>query len=135
MTREFKFRAWDKEKKLLGYFSLQDIDYDEDCGTYFNASNLKGYFQFEYNYYDNQSHNDKQILMQFTGLQDKNGKNIYEGDIVKRIDNGKIVDVLYWFGGFLPFAPICKVQGVNPKDVVIIGNIYENPELLGVNDE
>lgn len=79
--REIKFRAWNKIDKEMGIpFTLDDLYQAGLC-------QLKKKHEEE-NY----------ILMQFTGLHDKNGKEIYEGDIVKH----------------------CEV----------IGNIYENPELL-----
>jgi len=74
-------------------------------------------------------HNYNDTVMQFTGLLDKNGKEIYEGDIVR--GQHKIigdwtakVDFLatgIWFGG----AKFSEVENYE-----IIGNIYENPELL-----
>jgi hypothetical protein len=65
--------------------------------------------------------------MQFTGLHDKNGKEIYEGDIVK---SGNFTDsVIYWRCGF----GTGEGQDFTPLDqnvIEVIGNIYENPELL-----
>jgi YopX protein len=75
-------------------------------------------------------------LMQFTGLKDKNGKEIYEGDIVRRQWEGQndthheeIYEV-YWANGYyLKPQPKAHPSHVS-SDVEVIGNIYENPELL-----
>lgn len=74
------------------------------------------------------------IVEQYTGLKDKNGKEIYEGDIVRYVDdwdeNGEIV---YDDGGFEVHWPIEleRLEGDIADMMEIIGNIHENPELLG----
>ena len=135
--REIKFRAWNKEKKKiyrfddLQYcneynllaFGLNKDDYEKDGGQYCNLS----------------CDIDDLIIMQFTGLKDKQGKEIYEGDI------GKLT---IQFGDYPPFNEY-GVMTFNEeafysfkfeaetdygngdvKSVEVIGNIYENPELL-----
>ena len=71
---------------------------------------------------------------QFTGLLDKNGKKIFEGDIVDILtENEKIGVVAYEDGGFLVNADGFCVDfhsNINGTDLVVIGNIYDNPELL-----
>ena len=110
--REIKFRVWDGER-----FDFIVLD-NENCGA--------GWKQ------------DKQIVFQqFTGLLDKADKEIYEGDLVKK---GKMTIEVTWYNaasGFNPFT-YCALghKQVNSEgcwlscDVEIIGNIYENPNLL-----
>lgn len=70
-------------------------------------------------------------IMQFTGLYDKNGKEIYEGDIVIHINTGGEHEQVYWNKEDACFA--CKggehESWLDPG-YEVIGNIYENPELL-----
>ena len=76
---------------------------------------------------------------QYTGLNDKNGKRIFEGDIVDILtENEEIGVVAYEDGGFLVDADGFCVDfhaNINGTDLEIIGNVHDNPELLGGNDE
>ena len=75
------------------------------------------------------------IVEQFTGLHDRNGKEIYEGDKVKR--NGIVYEVVWYKSAWhlmnedekaIWHQAVCN--GANPIKVEVIGNIHENPELL-----
>jgi uncharacterized phage protein (TIGR01671 family) len=73
-------------------------------------------------------------LMQFTGLKDKNGKEIYEGDIVKYDFAGEYIEEVKWgnwkdeqLGGSGFALPYFFREG---EDCEVIGNVWENPELL-----
>ena len=124
--REIKFRAWHKEEKIIGEVLGIDILYKE---IFFSNEDVDCYEHTDF----------KDIeLMQYTGLKDKNNKEIYEGDIVKLRTNhgiGVVKNYDEW-GAFVveyikprPLA----VLGTNyyKEDIEVIGNIYENPELLG----
>ena len=117
--REIKFRAWDKKNKCWFKTELE-----------FYGFHLWG----ECTLLCPPNANDLQNLevTQFTGLKDRNGKEIYEGDILT--DN----IVVKWRDDWASFA-LDKYgwmhdhyfgEGVNAKDIEIIGNIYENPDLL-----
>jgi len=103
--REIKFRAWNK-----------------NVGT-MTTSIWPSLSQFK-------SEDKEHVFMQFTGLLDKNGKEIFEGDIVRYFVNGmEIIDKVIWIMGFFAVSKYCgQIISFNPIEV--IGNIYENPGLL-----
>ena len=84
---------------------------------------------------------DPSTIGQYTGLTDKNGKKIFEGDIVREDDvvrNGKIQ--IEGQAGRVSFVKCCYIiefgeswdfLATNAKSVKVIGNIHDNPELLG----
>lgn len=83
---------------------------------------------------------DPETIGQYTGLKDKNGKKIFEGDIVchdfgeKQI--GKQYAIVKWSEKYASFQlkPIDDWMFCNLSDVEVIGNIYDNPELEVTND-
>ena len=104
MNRTIKFRCWNKKEKKM-YFDITDL-------AYTNSSN-----GFE--------------LMQFTGLLDKNGKEIYEGDIMALKTKGIFRITVRWNERTAKFIAEGKdfehQMNYTAQQYEVIGNIYENP--------
>ncbi len=118
--REIKFRAWDNFKKTqTNYKILDDSIYfmDKNTGVWFNHHH-KEYERFE--------------LMQYAGLKDIAGDEIYEGDIVRDVSDGIIGQIEYSDGGFIIiYDDIAeKLSAEESAYLEVVGNIFENPELL-----
>ena len=123
--REIKFRAWDKKQKKM--IPVTGIDFEfpqvDEYGVLHPMVDV--------------------ILIQFTGLHDKNGKEIYEGDIAN-ITLGLIAKGGYTERGVMEFNKesaqfsfLCKdslfeepQERPDAFTIEVIGNIYENPDLL-----
>lgn len=135
MNREIKFRAWDKEAKRW----LRPEDFDEGF-LFLNwclDKNNEGVF---YIHDRSPSGIENIILMQFTGLFDKNKKPIYEGDICIGIWDGDLdytkqkVTIEYSDGAFVESYFGSNIGNQTSRrtgnTIEVIGNIHENPELL-----
>ena len=70
---------------------------------------------------------------QFTGLRDKGGKRIFEGDVVRDIDDGALRSVAYVGGAFWTFVrdTMHDLMGNCNGCLEVVGNIHDNPELMG----
>lgn len=134
--REIKFRAWDKELKKM--YLVRGINFSFPNQVFLRTKLVKGgcYHNDEYDYYQSL---DSVELMQFTGLHDKNGKEIWEGDIVLVPNLGYdpsegdnpclLLTVGFDLGSFIIGDDfMSEFDFIN--DVEVLGNIYENPELL-----
>ena len=121
MSREIKFRAWITNLSIP-FMAVQGEPDIETLGSFFH----------------HYCGSEQEKLMQFTGLKDQKGNDIYEGDILKNPSGKK--DIVIWFGnGFYGKSkhshdknriisnPLCFDYLENKE---IIGNIYENPDLL-----
>ena len=135
--REIKFRAWDtvmKDWVPMGVNHISDL-------VRIKATKKKGEFLIDT--FDSGSR--RLILMQFIGLKDCNGKEIYEGDIIKyhyfyfadgsEIEKEHVCSVKY-DDSFANFDAMDKegfahfLGNASDDGIEVIGNIYENPELL-----
>ena len=124
--REIKFRCWDRFKQRWSNYKINDgtvYFMDKNTGVWYGSYN-KRYKDFN--------------LMQYTGVKDKNNKEIYEGDILFESSGENYYKVVFENGSFrAEFKGDFEEYSFDLIDVVaqsceIVGNIYENPELLKV---
>jgi len=128
--RKIKFRAWDKKTSNIFY---------HDEIYWFNRVSIKGYEHYQDVVLSTLLSDSDFILMQYTGLKDKNGKEIYEGDILKHPNNNTLFEIKY-IKEYCGFRAVYDRNIYNHSAIIlqigdkgqaeIIGNIYENPELL-----
>jgi uncharacterized phage protein (TIGR01671 family) len=135
-SRPLKFRAWNKENEEF-------VKPDLDWMLYFFGTSLGKTWPPVFGF--TRENLDKYIFLQFTGLKDKNGKEIYEGDVLRcERSGGTCFGVVEWWENreyriiyklrHDPGKPNQKEEylcsGWIESDHEVIGNIYKNPELL-----
>lgn len=162
MQRILKFRVWLKKAKKMIYSDELECIYDDGgCEQHYALCLLA---TLKENFYNNSPHypekytnlSGNKIIQQFTGLQDAEGKDIFEGDIVSVIDDNNIFEVkfgkvrrnivgfdtdtiypvelntFYFEQEGRPYFNITEnyLGKHDIEDTLVLGNIFENPDLL-----
>ena len=152
--REIKFRAWNDKNKKMFYLDNKADEYYKGAfllwgSKLWNGKVFGNYWKLgdadhEWEIFGASNSNDgtdsKDVLMQYTGLKDKNGKEIYEKDILNMTYHGSVSIVKPEIKGVVGFERcsfIIEENGISlgkiGRSLEVIGNIYENPELLENN--
>lgn len=120
MSREIKFKVWDKKnKEMVKLYQLHldndQVDVINKDGLLYPILNKKDYVL---------------LLLQYTGLKDKNKKEIFEGDIIKSSRYPTPLRVEWDYDQWGLFDRICNEASIDDIECEIIGNIYENKNLI-----
>ena len=140
VMREIRFRAWDKKQKVMYQSDLRDFLFYSFGG--FSVGEFQGYDEG----HDVETDEKDSVLMQYTGLKDKNGMEIYEGDLLKYVGHDCIEcgqnikypnhELYKVFWNQKEVAFICENEdnymhaSTWNTSMEVIGNIHQNKELL-----
>lgn len=130
--RQIKFRCWDGETMWLP--ETKTVDGNNTTLHFFNPD-----FGIKWGLYDSRLENrvvsggyDESVLMQLTGMRDKNKNEIYEGDLVQRED--RVYEIQWgkwcWVKRLQRNSLTLCFDIIEARDYEVIGNIYEHPELI-----
>ena len=130
MSREIKFRAWDNQENK--WFKPTFEAYSGSLEELLLSMSGRLTIRTLDGVADESTFPDRFELVQFTGLLDKNGVDIYEGDLLSF--GRDVIEILWWDAGFhvqivghkLPMGKMFEIH----QRGEVIGNIYENPDLL-----
>jgi len=119
--KTIKFRAWFKPLKRM--YLVKDLKFQRSGAITVMTNHNGGTAPNSYE------------LMQFTGLEDKNGNYIYEGDLVRLNSDDTLIQQVVFKHGCFKFLLLMNGESeafnhFNESQLEVIGNIYENPELL-----
>jgi uncharacterized phage protein (TIGR01671 family) len=120
--REIKFRAYvNNPIHGKGVFPVKSIHFNPFVCEVIIGDETVTFFDF-----------DNIVLLEYTGLRDKNKKEIYEGDIVKYSDweHKEIIYGIEGFAGFGLKGTLAFLMDYDAENMEVIGNIYEHPHLL-----
>ncbi|RND62126.1 YopX protein [Lacticaseibacillus paracasei] len=139
MKREIKFRAWDKGYECYLYDVQGAYDTLSGCVKYENGENAVYDEECFAGFLDN----DQYVVEQYTGLHDKNGREIYENDVLQctsyTYGNGEtgktslLVKYHEMSAGFIA-GPYMLGKLMDIRKCEVIGNIFENPEMLEADE-
>ena len=153
--REIKFRIWDKAiNKMITQENVKEFldktisekwedEFPYHCDEWYPAYEILTVFDYLKSFQERtikryEPSENRFELMQFTGLHDKNGKEIYEGDIVKSffVDTDEAGNEIYkYYIMEVKYDEIlCSYKIDKFMNLEVIGNIYENKELLNETD-
>ena len=125
--REIKFRAWDKRRGRMRF------------GNDNLLISLGGLLFWDVGYKEpdmlGEEERQDYVLIQYTGLKDKNGAEMYEGDVVNTVSAAPVIyqQIIYFPPEFMlqdKYGFHRLLAGVTEEFYEVIGNIYENPELI-----
>lgn len=116
MGREIKFRCWDKNKKAMFYPAGLSLEVISFCDNPFNCSNIPAQAQ-------------GLVFLQSTSLFDKNGVEVFEGDIIAPFDSQPVNSVVEWYEAKARFHLRPFGRSLD-RPLEVIGNIFQHPDLL-----